>query len=349
MLEQGVLVERESMLDFAHRVFKSFGATDENAAIVARHLVESSRMGLNSHGVMRIPQYVADIDAGHLVPNASPVVVSDSGTRIALDGRHTFGQVVGVAMAEKALAAAKKNGIAFVTAANMGHAGRLGAYVEQIAAGGMFGLAGAGTSRSAEGNWVAPFGGKEGRLSTNPLAYAFPVNGGDPIVVDLATSTTAEGVVRWLKKNGRQAPPGTLRDSEGRPSTDPQVLYDHPRGTIEPIGGPHYGHKGTAIGLLPAILALIGADEPTWTTQSGGMSTLAVRTGPRFAEETEWMAEYIRSSPPIDAERPVLMPGDRERAVAKASRGIEVDPDTWESLSAIAGRARTPLPSRVGV
>jgi L-lactate dehydrogenase len=332
------------MLAFAHGVFTNLGATPENASIVARHLVESSRMGLNSHGIMRIPQYVNDIAKGAIVPDASPQVTSDKGGRIAIDGRHTFGQVVGVAMASAAAAAAKKHGIAFVTAANMGHTGRLGAYVEMIAAQGCFGLAGAGTSRSAEGNWVAPFGGKEGRLSTNPLAYAFPVAGEDPIVADMATSTTAEGVVRWLKKNGRQAPPGTLRDAEGKPTTDPEVLYRNPRGTIEPLGGPHYGHKGTAIGLLPAVLALLGADDPDWTLEAGGMSMLALPAGPRFASEVRWMADYIRSAAPIDPARPVMMPGDRERAAASATRELAVDAETWESLQAIAHRTGIALP-----
>jgi LDH2 family malate/lactate/ureidoglycolate dehydrogenase len=288
---------------------------------------------------------VNDIDKGVLAPSASPVVVSDTSARIAIDGQNTFGQVVGVAMAEAAVTAAKQSGIAFVTAANMGHTGRIGAYVEMIAREGCFGLAGAGTSRSVEGNWVAPFGGKEGRLSTNPLAYAFPVAGEESIVVDMATSTTAEGVVRWLRKNGRQAPPGTLRDAEGRPTTDPDVLYRTPRGTIEPLGGPHYGHKGTAIGLLPAVLALLGADDPDWVVDAGGMSMLALRAGSRFADETRWMADYIRSTPPIDPDRPVMMPGDRERATAAATRRLAVDAETWESLEAISHRTRVALPT----
>jgi hydroxycarboxylate dehydrogenase B len=340
----GERVNPDSMLGFARGVFVALGATPDNASIVARHLIESSRMGLNSHGVMRIPQYVSDIDKGDLAPGTSPVVVSNRGGRIAIDGRHAFGQVVGVAMATAAAGAAKEHGVAFVTGANMGHTGRLGAYVELIAREGCFGLAGAGTSRSAEGNWVAPFGGREGRLSTNPLAYAFPVAGDDPIVVDMATSTTAEGVVRWLRKNGRQAPPGTLRDADGRPTTDPDVLYRNPRGTIEPLGGPNYGHKGTAIGLLPAVLALLGADDPDWAFQAGGMSMLAVGAGPHFADEARWMADYIRSTPPIEPEHPVMMPGDRERATAASTGELAVDPETWDSLKAIARRTGVALP-----
>src|SRR4029077_14615941 len=98
------------MLEFTRDVFVALGATSDNASIVAGHLVESSRMGLNSHGVMRIPQYVRDIDKSAPAPGASPIVAPDKGGRIAIDARHAFGQVVGVAMASAAAGAAMKHG-----------------------------------------------------------------------------------------------------------------------------------------------------------------------------------------------------------------------------------------------
>lgn len=342
-----MLVDRDSALEFSTKIFTFVGATRENASIVAAHLVESSEMGLNSHGLIRIPQYIEEIEAGAIKPDATPTVVGEKGCRMGLDGNQCFGQVAGVVMARKAMALAKKHGMAFVTACSFGHTGRFGPYVEMLAREGLFGLAVTGGSRSTSGNWVAPFGGKEGRLSTNPLAYAFPVAGREPVVADFATSTTAEGVIRSLRNRGLQAPPGTLRDADGHPTTDPGVLYTQPHGVIEPLGGPHYGYKGTAIAILPAILALLTADQPDWTPADGGMAILAIQGGQRFAEEAGWMADYIRASTPIDPGHPVMMPGDKERAATAASRGVNIDSPTWEALLKLAARAKIEIPSVV--
>jgi hydroxycarboxylate dehydrogenase B len=339
-----MLADRHSALEFVTELFMFFNASRENASIVAAHLVESSQMGLSSHGVMRVPQYVAEIEKGDLKPDATPTTVFEDGGRFAIDGNHCFGQVAGVVMATKAVALAEKHGMAVVTGSKFGHTGRIGAYAEQIAGRGIFGLVASGGSRSMSGNWVAPFGGKEGRLSTNPLAYAFPVANGEPVVADFATSTAPEGVIRSLRNRGLQAPPGTLRDAAGLPTTDPGVLYSQPHGVIEPLGGPFYGHKGTAIAILPAALALLTADQPGWTPEDGGLAILAIRGGRGFAEETAWMADYIRACPPLDPARPVMMPGDRERGVAAASRGIDVDAPTWEALSELAKRAKIAMP-----
>jgi uncharacterized oxidoreductase len=342
-----MLVDRGSALDFITQVFEFVGATSANARIVAAHLIESSEMGLNSHGVIRVPQYVDDIQRGDIKPDTRPTTVLESGSRIGVDGHHCFGQVAGVVMADLAASQALEHGMAVVTGCNFGHTGRIGAYADQIARRGLFGLVASGGSRSVSGNWVAPFGGREGRLSTNPLAYAFPVANGLPIVADFATSTAPEGVIRSLRNRGQQAPPGTLRDSAGRPTTDPSVLYQQPHGTIEPLGGPYYGHKGTAIAILPAVMALLTSDQPGWTPEDGGMAILAIRGGGTFAQETGWMADYIRACVPLDPAKPVMMPGDRERSVAASSRGIDVDDPTWEALVQLGRRAQLPMPSVV--
>jgi len=344
-----MLVDRKLAINFVIEVFMFFKASRENASIVAAHLVESSEMGLSSHGVIRVPQYVEEIERGEIKPDATPTTVLEDGARIAIDGNRGFGQVAGMVMATKAGDLAEKYGVAVVTGSRFGHTGRIGAYAELIARRGIFGLVASGGSRSISGNWVAPFGGREGRLSTNPLAYAFPVADGEPVVADFATSTAPEGVIRSLRNRGLQAPPGTLRDADGHPTTDPGVLYSQPHGVIEPLGGPYYGHKGTAIAILPAALALLTADQPGWTSGDGGMAILAIRGGTAFAEEAAWMADYIRTCPPLEPERPVMMPGDREHAVASASRGIDIDAPTWNALQQLAKRAKIATPSVVAV
>ena len=325
------------MHEFARGLFTYFGAADDVASLVADHLVESSRMGVHSHGLMRIPEYVDAINSGTVDPKARPVVVRADSPRIAVNGHRTFGQLVGMEMAKLAVDGAAGHGVTFVTGFDMGHTGRLGAYVDEVARAGFLGVAGWTAIRDSSAHWVAPFGGREGRLATNPLAYAFPVADDDTLVADLATSTTAEGVVRWLCNNGREAPPGTLRDAEGRPVSDPAELYRRPRGTIEVLGGTYYGHKGMALALLPSVLALAGADDGADPTK-GQMFVLAVKVGSRFRAEAAWLADYIRSCSPIDPTRKVMMPGDREKLAAAGSRDVRIDLVTWDALGRLGRR-----------
>lgn len=342
-----MVIARTAAVDFAERLLRHYGATDENASVVAEHLVRSSEIGLFSHGLIRIPEYVVSIGAGALKPDAAPVLEFENAARAAFAGNGCFGQVAGMKMAAKALALANKEGCALVTGCGFGHTGRLGAYVELISAAGLFGIAASGGSRPPSGNWVAPYGGKEARLGTNPLAFSFPADGSPPIVGDFATSTSAEGSVRSLRNRQLPVPPGTLRDSDGNASVDADVLYRQPPGTIEPLGGPYYGYKGTALGVLVGALSLLAAEQPSWTPDSAGMAILAIRGGPRFAEEAGWTADYIRACPPVDRERPVLMPGDREHATGAASKGISIDAETWKALQGLADRAdiQSPKPA----
>src|SRR6266702_4570784 len=115
-----MLVDRPAALEFITGLFMFFKATPENAATVATHLVESSEMGLRSHGVMRVPQYVEDIERGDIKPDATPTTVLKEGGRIGIDGNHCFGQVAGVAMATKAIELAEEHGLALVTGCNFG-------------------------------------------------------------------------------------------------------------------------------------------------------------------------------------------------------------------------------------
>ena len=170
-----VLVAGANSRAFCRRLIEAAGATPEHAAIVVDHLIEADTMGLKSHGVMRVPQYIEDIANGGIDPVAAPAIRTIAPGRAAADGTRGFGQVVGVAMAKTAVDLGRQTGVAFVTGRHMGHTGRIGAYAEVIASAGLLGIVVCSGPRS--GHFVAPFGGREGRLATNPIAYAYPVEG----------------------------------------------------------------------------------------------------------------------------------------------------------------------------
>jgi uncharacterized oxidoreductase len=253
-----------------------------------------------------------------------------------------------MAMADEAVRLGRVVGVAFVTGRHMGHSGRIGAYAEAIARAGLVGVAVCSGPRS--GHFVAPFGGREGRLATNPLAFAYPGEG-DPVVADFSTSVAPEGVIRSLMHRGLPAPEGALRDAEGRPTSDPAALYASPRGAIQPMGA-GVGYRGTALGMLVEVLAALLAEDAADDVARAGsnLAMLAILPDPGFAGRAERMGTYIRSSPPLDPARPVLLPGEREReSMRRAGDGpVNVDPPTWAAMLRAGAAAGIVAPEVVG-
>lgn len=332
-------VARDALHALAIRLLEGRGATPVNARIVVDHLLEADSMGLRSHGIIRLPQYIDEIRRGEIDPAARPVIEARRPGQLAVDGRRAFGQVAGTEMADALVPRARELGLAMAVGRCLGHTGRVGAYAERLARSGF--VAVVACSGSPSGHWVAPFGGRDGRIATNPLAVAWPVAGDDPVV--------AEGVIRSLRHRGLQAPEGMLRDADGRPTTDPGVLYASPRGAIQPLGG-DLGYRGTALGLLVEVLATLLAGDAVDDTRRVGsnLALIAIDPNDEFAGLAAGLGDHIRSSRPIDPARPVLMPGDRERAMARAASSVPVDPPTWTSLVAAAREIGVEPPPIIG-
>jgi LDH2 family malate/lactate/ureidoglycolate dehydrogenase len=246
-------------------------------------------------------------------------------------------------MVEALVPLARATGVAMANGHHLGHTGRIGAYPEALAQAGVIGLAVCNGPPS--GHWVAPFGGRDGRLSTNPMAMAWPVGGEAPVVADFSTAAAPEGVIRVLRERGAEAPDGCLRDAAGRPSRDPNTLYAVPRGAIQPLGGA-LGYRGTALALFVEVLTtLLNGDAVDDGSRKGtDMTLLAVAPQSGFGQLARGLSDHIRASPPLDPARPVLMPGDRERA-ADPTAPLRVDGPTWAALARAADRAGLDMPA----
>lgn len=336
-------VAPEAMLALGCALLERAGASTGDARIVMEHLVAASAMGLHSHGVMRVPQYLAEVASGTIDPTATPAIARTAPSRLQVDGRRSFGQVVGMRMVEALIPVARETGIAMANGRHLGHTGRVGAYPEALAEAGLVGLAVCNGAPS--GHWVAPFGGRDGRISTNPIAVGWPVEGGAPVVADFSTATTAEGVIRVLRDRGETAPDGFLRDADGRPTRDPNTLYAVPKGAIQPLGGP-LGYRGTALALLVEVLTtLLNGDAVDDRGRKGtDMTLIAIAPQAGFAGLARDLSDHMRASPPLDPARPVAMPGDRERASAAATTRLRVDGPTWQALAAAAEAAGLAMP-----
>jgi len=330
----------ETLRKLTCRVLTAAGADAEEATVVAELLVRSHLVGHDSHGVLRIPQYVDMIRAGHLRPGADVEVLREAPAMAVLDGGWGFGQVVATRAVRLAIGKAREVGVAVVTARRCGHVGRLGDYVEMAAAEQMVGMA----TVNGHGGWLAqaPYGGRERRLSANPVAFGFPAGSRPPVVVDITSSVVAEGKLRLKRNRDEAVPEGWLIDAQGRPTTDPHAYYADPPGALLPFGG-SVAHKGYGLALTVDLLsgALSGAGcTGSHLDHPGNGLFVAVMDVQRFLPLDEYEAEVdaflarIRSCPPAEGFTEVLIPGEPEaRQVEERRRtGVFVDDTTLEHI-----------------
>lgn len=322
----------------AASIFAAAGAPAERAELVAALLVESNEVGHDSHGIIRVPQYLGTIERGEIDPFAEIDIESETDASAVLNGNWGFGQVVMSRAAALGVEKAARCGLAALTVRNANHIGRLGSYVEQIARENMIGLLFA--NMHGGGVCVVPWGGREARLGTNPLAAGLPRPGGEPIVLDMTTSVVAEGKVRLQRNRGEDVPEGWIVDAEGRPSTDPAALYGPPRGGMLPFGGA-VGYKGYGLSLVVEILggALSAAGCAGTGSRNGNGVLLLVVDIERFVpmdaygEEVDQFVSFLKSSPLAPGFSEILVPGEIESRTRQQRReGIEVDAQTWGQI-----------------
>ena len=338
-----VAVEPVALRQLLLRLFGSVGAPTVNAEIVVDHLIEASLMGVPSHGVMRVPSYLAAVEDGRVDPAARPVVAEDRGSRAVLDGNRAFGPVAGAAASGDAVARAETGtGVAVVSVRGAGHLGRIGAYTEALAADGLVGVGFCSLPPSDQN--VAWAGARVGRLGTNPVAFAFPTSEG-PVAADLSTSATSEGRVRLAWNEGRTVAEGLIRDGHGRPITDPGRFFADPPGTLEPLGGPAQAHKGSALALMVEMMATLLAGEAVDDVARGSNLTLvAIAPSPGFTALADGLVAHIRAAEPVVPGQAVVVPGERARAARAAAMVVLVDGISWNAIRAHAGRLGLDVP-----
>ena len=332
-------------------IFAAAGAPPAAADVVAKLLADANAVGHDSHGVIRIPQYISTIEKGEIVPHAEVEVVRQTTAAAVLDGHWGFGQVVMNQAVEMALERAGNCGVAAITVKNSNHIGRLGSYVERIAEANMIGLLCANSHGA--GASVAPWGGIAGRLATNPLAGGWPDGEGGALVLDITTSVVAEGKVRVKRNRGEPVPEGWIIDAAGQPSTDPADFYDEPRGSLLPFGGV-MGHKGYGLGVVVELLggALSGAGcaRGRKARIGNGCFLLVIDIGrfqpfAEYAAQVRAFSDYLRSSPKAEGVDAILLPGELEKRERQRRQvGVVVEEETWRQILDCARRVGAVLP-----
>jgi len=312
------------------------GTPESDAAWVARLLVQSNLRGHDSHGVIRIPQYFEACKRGQIQPAARPEIEAEGVTSARIHGHRAFGQITGSYLAEVVSSKAKKSGMAAAGAFECNHVGRLADYVELCAQQGLVAFAFANDSGANQ--VVAPFGGLDGRLSTNPVAIAIPAQP-FPLSLDIATSVVAMGKVAVKRNQGLELPAGWLQDAEGNPTVDSSALSASPPATLLPMAG----HKGYGLAVMVEILAGILTGAGYSTKEMGpdlqGFFLCGFRldsfVNPEvFASQVKDLTSHLKSSRPRPGVAEILIPGESEWRTAqeRMREGISIDPSTWNQI-----------------
>ena len=317
-------------------VMQGGGCDADEAATIARRLVDSNLVGHDSHGVVRVPRYLDWIKDGTLKPNTAPTVVFDSDVIAIVDGNRGFGQVIGEFAAKLGIAKAREKGIAMIGLRNVGHLGRVGDWADMAADAGQVSLHFLNTSGAQR---VAPFGGTDRRLSTNPISIGVPIRGADPVVLDVTTSMVAEGKLMVAMNKDERVPDGWIIDRDGAPTTDPRDFYDG--GALLTVGG----HKGSGLSIVTDLLA--GAVSTGRSSDAGDTTLrnnmLSIYIAPAIydaggdvATEARRFVDFVKASTPAKPGEPVLAPGDVERRnrAARLESGITIDDKSWSDLLA---------------
>lgn len=327
-------IKADELTDATTAILSAAGAPKDIAEYLAGSLVTNNLTGHDSHGVIRIPKYLSNVEAGKVIPDARASVLRDSPATAVVSGNWGFGQIAVKFATELAIEKAKECNIAAVSVVEMHHMGRLGEYATMIADAGMIGMIVTG-GFSGTTRQVAPFGGSGRALGTNPWSFSVPAGAHDHFLVDFATSVVAEGKLQVARAKKAAVGEGIIVDSDGQPTTDPNDFYNG--GMLLPFGG----YKGYSMSLLADLLgALLGGTETFGEPpHTQGTFVLAVRVDAfrsfgEFVDAVDKRFDEIKAIPPAPGYDEVLIPGQPEARTnaQRLKEGIDLPDDTWNQL-----------------
>ena len=361
MQSKAVLVDWKTLHEFMTRVFVGAGMPEADAATESDALIWANLRGVDSHGVVRLPWYLDNIDRGIMNPRPNIRVISQTAATAYIEADRGFGPVATRFAVELAVEKARDAGVCWALIRNVTHQGAIGQYPQMIAERGMAGL----VIACGQPNMV-PYGASVAGLGNCPLSICVPAERHRFVLLDMATSLVALGKVLVARESGVPMPEGWAVDKDGRPTTDPRQLA-----ALLPMGGP----KGSGMSLLFECLASVmaanalvqpvisGASGPSDgpTSHVGRMAThnqnsiVVALNIECFTDLKEYKAriddlvDSIKALPAAEGVDEIMMPGEIEerRCAERLANGIPVPAGTVTSLKEIAARLGIPLPPQI--
>ena len=328
-----MLVAREQLSEMVERILVRQGVPLEHARTQAKLFIGAEMRGTASHGLLRLRRVVERLKRGRAVAGETGHQEWTARSFLSVDGRRGLGPVVALAALDAVIPRARETGIAIAAIRNAEHLGAIAFYADYVARQGLTVIA-----LTISEALVHPYGGRKAMIGTNPVAIGVPATP-EPLVLDMATSLVSMGKIHDHANCGAPIPEGWALDADGNPTTDASAAK---HGAIAPFGGP----KGYAMGLAFEVLVASLAESAIGTGVKGTLDSehpsnkgdLFIVIAPPHAEAARALVtdylDAVRSSPPADSQRPVLIPGDRAHAARAKSRaeGVTLDAGLWEDL-----------------
>lgn len=347
---QTAILDHAALADRVAAIFEACGSSVAESRRIADNLVEANLTGHDSHGVIRVPRYVEYLGDGTAVADQTLDTLVDQGSLMLVDGGYGMGQTVGPLAVKAGIDRANEHGLAIVALRKAGHLGRIGAWAEMAAEAGLVSIH---IVNVANSRLVAPFGSRDRRMGTNPLAFGVPQADGPPVIHDFATSIVAEGKTAVALAGGPPVPDNALVGPDGL-TGDPAVLYSQEPGKRPDSGGGVGAlramgeHKGSGLSvmceLLAGALTGTGTAGPRDVAFANGMLSIYIDpdrldVDEDFASMVTDYIDWFRAATPIEDNGEVLMPGDRERqrSAHRREHGLELPVAVWQSIVDSAG------------
>lgn len=340
----------EQLFSFTKHVFLRCGMNDQDATQAADVLLAADLRGIDSHGVARLSGYVRLHEAGRAAMNPAWKILHETPSTATVDADGGLGLTVAPRAMEIAIQKARETGTGWVAVQNSNHFGIAAYHAMMALEHGMIGIAMTNASPL-----VAPTHSKERMLGTNPMCFVFPAGRHKPLVVDLATSTAANGKLEIAQRSNKSVPKGWLLDRDGNETNDPGALRDG--GVLLPLGSgeTQAGHKGFGLASVVDIFSAVlsGANYGPWVPPFvafldpvenqpgkgighflGAMRIDAFRPAHEFRQHMDQWIDRFKAAAPIDKNIPVIIPGEPEFASEQERRlnGIPLNNMVEEDL-----------------
>lgn len=345
---------KEDLLAFAESVLHAAGLDAAPARVTARTLVEADLLGYVTHGIQFLPQYCRELETGRMARTGDVDLVTDREHCLVLDGNLLPGPYCVHTAVDLLLARSAGQPLSAAAIRRSANTACLATYLLPIVEAGKIGIV---MVSSPAGKAVAPAGGRAARYSTNPLAFGFPT-GGDPILIDMATSATTNRLTEKLQRDGNQHRGEPMLDGDGNPTNDPFALTKERGGAIRPFGGDTNEHKGFALALAVQAMsaALSGGGIPEVGKPVGSSTFVQIIDPDAFAGREAVMAELdhfvaaLHDTPPRPGGSGVRIPGERAMAARRrqTESGVEISDELVRHVAPLAATYGAAFPEPVG-
>ena len=331
--------DAQALESLATDLLNKAGLEASMSAIVAKTLVEGDLLGHDTHGLALLPGYLKELQSGAMTATGSYTVINDKPAALVWDGQRLPGPWLIEQGLDVLMPRARELGVASLAIRRSHHIACLAVYLMRAAKAGFVMVLASSDANSAS---VAPFGGTRAVFTPNPIAIGYPCSSGD-VLIDISASITTNGMSNRKAAAGETFADNWLMDAQGNPTNDPQVFNQNPPGTILPIGGTSYGHKGYGLALMVEAmtggLAGFGRADP----KQGWGATVHITLydidsfagQPDFLRQMDEIASQCLSNPTRPGVSGVRLPGQNGLAkrAEQLSSGVRLHPDIAKGLA----------------